>query len=167
MQIDELALSNNHSLTHSFKGQFTWSKFFIKNVVTVVFDKDLWACKANYQWNDDEVRFVLEWILIALVNWHISPWVDMSPHFDILFWFRANQSLLFILIACVYELFSLKVSHICGVLVSVLASSVVYRVFPCLMFILLFHNMYITLEVHKGFLWCIELPTPKKNKKLK
>jgi peptidoglycan biosynthesis protein MviN/MurJ (putative lipid II flippase) len=44
---------------------------------------------------------------------------------------------------------------------------IVEVLFPCLMFILLFHNMYITLEVHKGFLWCIELPTPKKNKKLK
>ena len=31
-----------------------------------------------------------------------------------------------------------------------------------LMFILLFNNMYFTLEVHMGFLWCIELPPPKK-----
>ena len=63
-----------------------------------------WREQANYQWNDDEVRFVLEWILIALVNWYISPRVDMSPHFDILFWFRTNQSLLFILIAaCLAE----------------------------------------------------------------
>jgi hypothetical protein len=31
-----------------------------------------------------------------------------------------------------------------------------------LMFILLFHNMYITFEVYLGFLWCIELPPPQK-----
>jgi hypothetical protein len=41
---------------------------------------------------------------------------------------------------------------------------IVEVLFPCLIFILLFHNMYITLEVHMGFLWCIELPSPPKKK---
>ena len=31
-----------------------------------------------------------------------------------------------------------------------------------LMFILLFHNLYITFAVYLGFLWCIELPPPPK-----
>ena len=32
-----------------------------------------------------------------ITNWNNSPWVDMSLHSDTLFWFRANQSLLFLL----------------------------------------------------------------------
>ena len=52
-------------------------------------------------WNDDDVRFVLEqqvsWIFIVLDHWNSSPWVDMSLHSDILFWFWANQSLLLLL----------------------------------------------------------------------
>jgi hypothetical protein len=44
-----------------------------------------WREQVNYQWDDDEVRFVL--------NQH----ADMSLHSDTLFWFRANQSLLFLL----------------------------------------------------------------------
>jgi hypothetical protein len=37
------------------------------------------------------------WIYIVLAHWNNSPQVDMSPHSDILFWFQANQSLLFLL----------------------------------------------------------------------
>jgi hypothetical protein len=33
----------------------------------------------------------------VLAHWNNSPRVDMSLHSDILFWFRANQSLLFLL----------------------------------------------------------------------
>ena len=36
------------------------------------------------------------WIFIVLAHWN-SPWVDMSLHSDTLFWFWANQSLLFLL----------------------------------------------------------------------
>ena len=39
----------------------------------------------------------LSGILIELAHWNNSPWVDMSLHSDTLFWFRANQSLLFLL----------------------------------------------------------------------
>jgi hypothetical protein len=37
----------------------------------------------------------LDYKMIA--NWNNNPWVDMSLHSDTLFWFRANQSLLFLL----------------------------------------------------------------------
>jgi hypothetical protein len=30
-------------------------------------------------------------------HWNNSPWIYMSPHSDTLFWFRVNQSLLFLL----------------------------------------------------------------------
>jgi len=33
----------------------------------------------------------------VLVHWHNSLWKDMSPHSVILCWFRANQSLHFLL----------------------------------------------------------------------
>jgi hypothetical protein len=36
------------------------------------------------------------WILIALAYWNNSLRIDMSLHLDTLFWFRANQSLLFL-----------------------------------------------------------------------
>jgi hypothetical protein len=39
----------------------------------------------------------LSWILIVLAHWNNSPRVDMSLHSDTLFWFRANQYLLFLL----------------------------------------------------------------------
>ena len=46
----------------------------------------------------------LSWIFIVLAHWNNSPWVDMSLHSDTLFWFRANQSLLFLLnAACLPE----------------------------------------------------------------
>jgi hypothetical protein len=41
---------------------------------------------------------------IVLAHWNNSPWVDMSLHSDTLVWFRANQSLLFLLnAACLAE----------------------------------------------------------------
>jgi hypothetical protein len=46
----------------------------------------------------------LIWIFIVLAHWNNSPRVDMSLHSDTLFWFRANQSLLFLLnAACLAE----------------------------------------------------------------
>ena len=38
----------------------------------------------------------LSWILLVLAHWNNSPRVEMSLHSDTLFWFRANQSLLFL-----------------------------------------------------------------------
>jgi hypothetical protein len=57
------------------------------------------ARTSQFQWNEDEVRFVLDQhaeldFYSASFN---SPRVDMSLHSDTLFWFRANQSLLFLL----------------------------------------------------------------------
>jgi hypothetical protein len=39
----------------------------------------------------------LSWIFIVLSHWNNSPRKDMSPHSDILSWFRTNQSLFFLL----------------------------------------------------------------------
>jgi hypothetical protein len=61
---------------------------------------------------DDEVRFVLD--QHAGVDFYSasslkqSPWIDMSLHSGTLFWFRVNQSLLFLLNAvCLAEMRSL------------------------------------------------------------
>jgi hypothetical protein len=43
-------------------------------------------------------------IFIALAYRNNSPWIDMSPHTDILFRFRTNQSLLLLLNAA-FEIF--------------------------------------------------------------
>ena len=64
--------------------------------------------EVNLQWDDDEVRFVLdqhaELDFIVLAHWNNSPRVNMPPHADTLFWFRVNQSLLFLLnAACLVE----------------------------------------------------------------
>ena len=48
----------------------------------------------HFQWDDDEVRFVLD--QHAELELY-SPRVDLSLHSGTLFWFRANQSMLFLL----------------------------------------------------------------------
>ena len=46
----------------------------------------------------------LSWIFIVLAHWNNSPWTDMSIHSDTLFWFWANQFLLFLINAeCLAE----------------------------------------------------------------
>ena len=46
----------------------------------------------------------LSWIFIVLAHRINSPRIDMLPHSDTLSWFRANQSLLFLLnAACLYR----------------------------------------------------------------
>ena len=37
------------------------------------------------------------WIFIVLAHWNNSLWIDISPHSVTLSWFRANQSLIFLL----------------------------------------------------------------------
>ena len=49
-----------------------------------------------YQWNDEICLF---WIFIVLAHWYNSPQVDISIYSNTLFWFQANQSLLFLLSA--------------------------------------------------------------------
>jgi hypothetical protein len=47
---------------------------------------------------------MLSCIFIGLPNWRNSPWIDMSPHSDTLFWFWVNQYLFFLLnAACLAE----------------------------------------------------------------
>jgi hypothetical protein len=49
-------------------------------------------------------RNTISWIFIVLDRWNDSPRIDMLLHSDILFRFRANQSLLFLLYAaCLVE----------------------------------------------------------------
>jgi hypothetical protein len=68
-----------------------------------------WREQVYFQRDDDEVRFVLDltrWVvfLIVLAHWNNSPRVDMLLHSDTLVWFRANQSLLFLInAACLAE----------------------------------------------------------------
>jgi hypothetical protein len=46
----------------------------------------------------------LSWILIVLIHWNNSLWIDMSPNSDTLSWFGAKQSLFFLLnAACLAE----------------------------------------------------------------
>jgi hypothetical protein len=73
-----------------------------------------WWEQANFQWNDDDVLFVLDqklFICIALVHYNNSPRIDMLAHLDPLSWFRANQSLLFLLnVACLAERQQIQIS---------------------------------------------------------
>ena len=49
-------------------------------------------------------EWLFSWIIIVLVHWNNSPWIDMLPHSDTISWFRANQCLLFQLnAACLME----------------------------------------------------------------
>jgi hypothetical protein len=61
-----------------------------------------WREQVNFQWDDDEVRFVLDQhnevdFLLVLAHWTNSPRIYMSPYSDTLSWFRDNHSLLFLL----------------------------------------------------------------------
>ena len=67
-----------------------------------------WREQTKFQWYDDEVRFVLdqhaELDVIVLTHWNNSPRTDLSPHSGTLSWFRAIQSLPFLLnAACLAE----------------------------------------------------------------
>jgi hypothetical protein len=63
-----------------------------------------WREQVNYQWDDDEVRLLDQHTELDFYSANNSPCVDMSLHTDTLFWFQANQSLLFLLnTACLAE----------------------------------------------------------------
>jgi hypothetical protein len=65
-----------------------------------------WREQVNFQLNDDEVLVLDQYddVFIVLAHWNNSPRVDMPLHSDTLFWFRTNQSLLFLLnAACLAE----------------------------------------------------------------
>ena len=73
---------------------FFWSEWLLFNANSAIFSAISWREQVNFQWDDDEVRFVLEntqsWIFIVLAHWKNSLWVDMSLHSDTLFWFWVN-----------------------------------------------------------------------------
>jgi hypothetical protein len=49
-------------------------------------------------------KLTLSWTFIVLAHWNNSPHIDVSLHSDTLSWFKANQSLLFLLnAACLAE----------------------------------------------------------------
>ena len=67
-----------------------------------------WREQVNFQWDDDEIRFELdqhaELDFDSASSLKQQSRIDMSLHSDTLFWFRANQSLLFLLHAvCLAE----------------------------------------------------------------
>ena len=66
-----------------------------------------WREHVSFQSDDDEVRFVLDQhaeLDFYSTRWNNSLQVDMSIHSDTLFWFLANQPLLFLLnAACLAE----------------------------------------------------------------
>ena len=62
--------------------------------------------KLDFQWDEDDVHILLDQhtLLDVLTHRNNSPLVDMSLHWDTLFWFRANNSLLvFLNGACLAE----------------------------------------------------------------
>jgi hypothetical protein len=61
-----------------------------------------WREQVNFQWDDDEVPFVLVqhpelYLFIVLTHWNNSPRIDMWPISGTLSWFRPNKYLLFLL----------------------------------------------------------------------
>ena len=55
---------------------------------------------------------MLSWIFIVLAHWNNSALIDMSPHSETLSWFRADQSLLFLLNAvCLVEKQQIQMYH--------------------------------------------------------
>ena len=66
-----------------------------------------WQEQVNFQSDKDEVRFVLEQHpeldIDSASSLKQQSWVDMSLHSNTLSWFRANQSLLFLLNAACLE----------------------------------------------------------------
>ena len=73
----------------------------VSSIECLLFD----ANSAKFQLYHGENKLIinetntLSWIFIVLAHWCNSPRVDMSLHSesDTLFWFRTNQSLLFLL----------------------------------------------------------------------
>ena len=77
-------------------------------VIVVLLSKfsDIWRQEhVNFQWEDDEVRFVPDQHAeLGFYSANNSLRVDISLHSDTLFWFQANQSLLFLIhAACLAE----------------------------------------------------------------
>jgi hypothetical protein len=64
--------------------------------LTLIWHDISWREQVNFQWDDDEVRFV--------AHWNDNPQIDTSLHSDTLSRFRDNQSLPFLLFAaCLAE----------------------------------------------------------------
>ena len=69
-------------------------EWLLFNVNSAIFQ--LYHGENKLIFNEMMMTITLSWIFIVLVHWNNSPRVDMSLHSDTLFWFRANQSLLFL-----------------------------------------------------------------------
>jgi hypothetical protein len=86
----------------------TWSNWLLFNANSAIFQPNHGENKLTL--NEMMMRSTLYWtnplygFFIVLAQWNNSPRIDMSPHSDSLSWFRANQSLLFLLnAACLVE----------------------------------------------------------------
>ena len=97
------------SVTHIQYKMSEWvSEWLLFNVSSAIFQ--LYYGENKLIFNEMMMRSALfqtntlSWIFIVLAHWNNSPWSDMSLLSDTLFWFRANQSLLFLLnAACLVE----------------------------------------------------------------
>jgi hypothetical protein len=84
------------------------SEWLLFNAKSAMFSAIWWREQVNFQWEDDEVCFVLEQHaylnVMVLYYWSNRLRIDMLPHSDTLSWIWANQSLLFLLnTACLTE----------------------------------------------------------------
>jgi hypothetical protein len=83
------------------------SEWLLFNTNSAIFQLYLtWREQVSFQWDDDEVRFVLDQhaeLDFYSAHWNNSPWVVMLLHSDKLFWFRAKQTLLFLLNAACFN----------------------------------------------------------------
>ena len=84
------------------------SEWLLCNANSAPFSAISWREQVSFQWDDDEVCFVLD--QHAELDFSYSARslnqqnADISLHSDIIFWFRANQSLLFLINAvCLAE----------------------------------------------------------------
>ena len=104
---------NSSSSTNDYENKFSFwylSEWLLLNANSAIFQ--LYHGENKLIFNEMMMRFALyqintlSWIFIVLAHWNNSPRIDMYPHSesDTLYWFRATQSLLFLLnAACLVE----------------------------------------------------------------
>ena len=80
------------------ESEWEWLLFNANSAIYQLYQQE----QVNFQWDDEEFRFVLfvldqqlSWIFIVLPHWSNNPQIDMSPHSDTLSWFWANGLVLY------------------------------------------------------------------------
>ena len=79
-----------------------WLLFNANSVIVQLYQNKL-MFKEMMMWFALYTTNTLCWIFIVLIHWANSPRIVMPPHSDKLSWFRANQSLPFLLSCCVHS----------------------------------------------------------------